>query len=257
MLLDRKKAAAMAEETLQLIQSPRYKDLVDRAVQGTREYPPDYRPQACTGDHATGVEVKNESTLAAARRLSNPAALNFASAKNPGGGFLSGARAQEESLARSSGLYSCLVGRKMYEHHRAHPDPMYTSWAVYSPGVPVLRDDDGRVLDEPYLCSFITAPAVNGKVVLERGRATRDQIRAVMDDRVFRVLSIAAENGHESMVLGAWGCGVFGNDPDMIAELFHQRLTRDFRGAFRHVVFAVLDHSPDFRTLNAFKKRWS
>ena len=56
-----------------------------------------------------------------------------ASAKHPGGGFLGGARAQEESLARSSGLYACINGNPMYDHHKAHGDAMYTDYAIYSP----------------------------------------------------------------------------------------------------------------------------
>src|SRR5207253_843688 len=100
-----------------------------------------------------------ETTLASARRLvaagQRPAALNFASAKHPGGGFLNGALAQEESLARSSALYACLVGNPMYTFHQAQSDALYTDYAIYSPDVPVFRGDDGALLPEPYLCSFI------------------------------------------------------------------------------------------------------
>src|SRR5205823_7936071 len=117
-----------------------------RAVQGTRSYPPDHALiKVEPGNTPTRFEVANETTLAAARRLLTaglrPVALNFASATAPGGGFLSGARAQEESLARSSGLYACLVGNAMYEFHRPRHDPMYTHYAIYSPDVPVFRTD--------------------------------------------------------------------------------------------------------------------
>lgn len=76
------------------------------------------------------------------------AALNFASATHPGGGFLSGARAQEESIARSSGLFACLEGREMYSWHRSRLDAMYSDWIIYSPDVPVFRTDDGELLEE-------------------------------------------------------------------------------------------------------------
>jgi uncharacterized protein (TIGR02452 family) len=94
-------------------------------------------PETHTGDNQTVIEVKNETTLAAARRLLDlarkPVALNFASATHPGGGFLSGGLAQEESLARSSGLYACLRNNPMYEYHRSNYDPLYSNYAIYSP----------------------------------------------------------------------------------------------------------------------------
>src|SRR5208283_3500713 len=115
--------------------------------------------------------------LEAARRLiaerCRPAVLNFASATQPGGGFLSGSRAQEESLARSSGLYACLSGNPMYEFHRTRRDAMYTDYFVYSPDVPVFRTDEGNLLEQPWRCSFITAPAVNAKAVLKRDPSRR------------------------------------------------------------------------------------
>jgi uncharacterized protein (TIGR02452 family) len=269
-LMSRKQAAALGREAVQILQAGRYRtaggkvveigDLLRRAVEGTCSYPPGQPvPRAQPGGRETRFEVVNETTLSAARRLVEAghrvAALNFASAKNPGGGFLGGARAQEESLARASGLYACLAGHEMYEYHRAQHDPMYTSWALYSPDVPVFRDDDGDLLDEPYLCSFITAPAVNAKVVLARDRSRRPQIEAAMRERVGKVLAIAAAQGHDALVLGAWGCGVFGNDPEQIAQFFWYDLTGPFRGTFARVVFAVLDWSDDAHFIGPFRKR--
>src|SRR5207253_5281746 len=123
-------------------------------------------PPPLAAHAAPRVEVTAETTLSAARRLATTGArviaLNFASAKNPGGGFLAGSQAQEESLARSSALYACLEPqREFYEHNRALRSALYSDHILFSPGVPVFRDDAGRLLDEPYLVSFITAPAVN------------------------------------------------------------------------------------------------
>lgn len=111
----------------------------------------------------TVLEVTGESSLEAARRLTGPVAvLNFASARNPGGGFLNGAQAQEEALCRASALYTCLLeARGFYDHHRAHRDPFYTDRVIHSPAVPVFRDDRGRLLDEPYTAGFLTAAAPN------------------------------------------------------------------------------------------------
>ena len=110
----------------------------------------------------TSVQVTNETTLLAAKRVvdagTRPLALNFANGINPGGGFLSGSRAQEEVLCRSSALYHCLVNDPMYEAHRRRPQPDSTNWAIYSPRVPVFRHDDGTELDRPCILDVITCP---------------------------------------------------------------------------------------------------
>ena len=227
------------------------------AVAGTCELRPEQAvAHAPARVHDTRVEVCNESTLAAARRLvgADPVALNFASAYNPGGGFLGGARAQEESLCRASALHACIVGRPMYAHHAANRDPMYTSWLLYSPGVPVFRDDDGALLETPWTCGFITAAAPNVKVLRERSPERLEQVRAVMRERAGRVLGVAAREGHASVVLGAWGCGAFGGDTGLVAECFHEALVGRFRGAFAAVVFAVLDSTAERRFIGAFER---
>jgi uncharacterized protein (TIGR02452 family) len=116
---------------------------------------------------ATRIEVTGETTLAAAKRLaesdaSDPLCLNFASAKNPGGGFLGGAEAQEENLAKSSLLYPCIVQMNaMYQGNRKSGTCLYCDDMIYSPKVPVFRDDDYNLLDRHYLVSMVTSPAVN------------------------------------------------------------------------------------------------
>lgn len=271
MSMTRNRAAELARETVRIIKEGRYTtdagqvvpvaDFVRRSVQGTCSYPPDHPLAAVpVKDRPTRFQVLNETTLSAAQRLAEagqrPLALNFASAKHPGGGFLSGARAQEESLARSTGLHACLVGNPMYDLHASRPDPMYTHYAIYSPDVPIFRTDDGTLLPKPYTCSILTSPAVNAKVVLERDRTRRPEIREAMQTRIQRVLSIAALHGHDTLILGAWGCGVFGNDSEEIAQLFHHALTEEFRGAFAQVVFAVLDWSEDEHIIGPFRQKF-
>lgn len=146
------------------------------------------------------------------------ACLNFASAKNPGGGFLGGSQAPEASLARSSGLYACISPMEGYDAaNRSCGTPLYTDHMTYSPGVPVFRDDAGRLLDEPYLVSFITAPAVNAGAVSKNRPAEVPQILPVMRRRAEYTLKVALDNGEKHLVLGAWGCGVFRNDPAGVA----------------------------------------
>jgi uncharacterized protein (TIGR02452 family) len=266
MSISRGKAAQFAKETVAILRAGHYTtpagvrveiagDL-DRAVEGTVSYPPDANlPGFPGGSHATRFEVADETTLAAARRLSaeglRVAALNFASARHPGGGFLNGARAQEESLCRSSGLYSCISGNAMYAFHSGQRGGFYSNYAIFSPDVPVIRDDDGELLARPYLCSFITAPAVNAGALKHTEHRT---IRAEMEQRIDKVLAIAAGHGHDAIVLGAWGCGVFRNDPEMIADLFHEALMGAFHGVFARVAFAVLDSSGDRHFIGPFER---
>jgi len=208
---------------------------------------------------STTFEVVNRTTLAAARELCalepgvEVLCLNFASARHPGGGFLGGARAQEESLARSSGLYPCIAQMQgMYEANRSFHSCLYTDHMVYSPKVPVFRDDDTNLLDQPYAVAFLTAPAVNAGAVKEHERSL---IEPTMYARMEKLLSVAVVQGHHTLVLGAWGCGVFKNDTARVAEAFRRHLieTETFRGAFKKVVFAVTDWSPERRFIGPFE----
>jgi uncharacterized protein (TIGR02452 family) len=217
---------------------------------------------------STLFEVTGESSLEAARRLvrkdagrpADPVAvLNFASARNPGGGFLNGAQAQEEALCRASALYTCLLrAREFYDHHRAHRDPFYTDRVIHSPAVPVFRDDRGGLLDEPYTVGFLTAAAPNAGVVLRTAPERAPQLGPALAVRAERVLETAAAHGYRRLVLGAWGCGVFQNDSAQVAGAFHDLLVNGrFAGAFDHVVFGVLDRTRDQATRGSFEQAFA
>jgi len=259
-----REAAAISEAGYYVAPSGRRVELAEsirRAIASTRDWAPDASvPAPRSSARKARISVVNASSLATARAMTKtPMVLNFASAKKPGGGFLSGARAQEESLARSSALYACIAPSPMYEHHRARSDAMYTSWMIHSSRVPIFRDDDdatGRLLEEPWEASFLTAPAPNAKVVLERDPSRREEVDRVMRERARRALAIAAAHGETHLVLGAWGCGVFGNDCAVVADAFARALAGDFAGVFEEVVFAVLDWSPEQRFLRPFEARF-
>jgi uncharacterized protein (TIGR02452 family) len=140
----------------------------------------------------------------------------------------------------------------MYEFHRARRDAMYTNYAIYSPDVPIIRTDDGALLEQPWLCSILTAPAVNAKAVLQHDPSRRPEIRHAMRERVHKVLTVAAVHGHDTLVLGAWGCGAFGNDGEEIAELFREVLRDRFSGVFARVAFAITDWSKEQRFIGPF-----
>lgn len=200
----------------------------------------------------TAIEVTGESSLDAILRLLGEGrkdilCLNFASAKNPGGGFLGGAQAQEESLARSSGLYPCQLGATAYYNANRHEKScFYTDYMIYSPQVPILRRNDGTTVDQLLTAAFITAPAVNTGVVKHREPHRIHEIEAVIKRRMEKVLAIAMAHGHKTIVLGAWGCGVFQNNPDEIAKHFKEVIDARFKHDFEKIVFAVYSRHERF-----------
>lgn len=200
----------------------------------------------------TRIQVVNETTLGASQRMVEsglrPLALNFANGIHPGGGFLGGARAQEEVLCRSSALYKMIVDDQMYAEHRQRPQPDSTDWAIYSPDVPVFRTDVGAVLEQPWLLSIITCAAPYAPA-LGQPRAGN-----LLKRRIDRVLAIARAYGHSVLVLGAWGCGAFGNDPHRTAVDFRHALEGEFSETFSEIVFAITDWSPERKFLGPFRQ---
>jgi uncharacterized protein (TIGR02452 family) len=264
--ISRELAAEYGRQAVQITESGEYRtssgrvvkiaEMVRRSIDGTVSYPPGQPFQESKrGNHQTQITVENKTTVEAARRLiaqgCHPVVLNFASATHPGGGFLGGARAQEEYLARSSGLYACISNNVMYAYHRSRRDPLYTNYVIYSPEVPVFRSDDGSLLDEPYTVGMITSPAVNANKMIS---ARKGEIGPAMWLRILKVLSVGLNHGHDSIVLGAWGCGAFGNDGHEIAALFQKALGQNFKGVYRQVIFAIVDWSRERRFIGPFQE---
>lgn len=202
--------------------------------------------------------VENISTVEAIRRLAaqgreNIGVLNFASAKNPGGGFINGAMAQEESLAASSTLYRTLTANEeYYRENRAHRSMIYTDYAIYSPDVVFFRDGNFK-LAEPVKASVLTLPAVNMGQVMQKGEDTA-KAKSAMKRRMKLALAIFARQGAKNLVLGAYGCGVFRNDPWDIAAWWEEHLESGLGDLFDSVFHAVLDRSRDGTCIKAFLK---
>ncbi|MFF7774943.1 TIGR02452 family protein [Streptomyces tanashiensis] len=233
------------------------------ALSGTRLHGPEPVPVTPDTDRTPTLTVTPESSLAAARRMTAAdttrpvAVLNFASARNPGGGYLNGAQAQEEALCRASALHATLLrAPAYYAHHRAERDALYTDRVIHSPRVPVFRDDRGTLLAEPFTVGFLTSPAPNAGVVRRNTPELADRLPAALASRAERVLETAAAAGYRRLVLGAWGCGVFRNDPAEVAGAFRALLTGEgrFAGHFEEIVFAVLDRASGTPTLAAFER---
>jgi uncharacterized protein (TIGR02452 family) len=228
---------------------------------GTVSYPPEFTA-APTGPFTGRPEVTDEDSMRAAHRLTGEGAghvavLNFASARNPGGGYLRGAPAQEEDLCRSALLYRCLLeAPDYYAAHRASDDLRYSHRVIWSPEVPVIRDGQRRLLEQPYTVSFLTSPAPNAGQLERRSDRDPAEIAELLAERARRVLAVAAVHGARELVLGAWGCGVFGNDPAQVAAAFEQALASHGAG-FARVVFAIWDRSPESANRQAFRHRFA
>jgi putative RNA 2'-phosphotransferase len=257
---------AIAKATLAACEAGSYEGVdlapaLASAKAGTRTFGLDAELPAQRAPGAMTVRVTAETTIEALVRLGDDrhvACLNFASAKNPGGGFLGGAQAQEESLARSSGLYPCLLTQVTahYEPNRRHGSALYLDLAIWSPRVPFFRTDDGGWLPRPLLASVITCAAPNAGALAQHGKARPDALAATLHRRAGLVLAIAAHHGVERLVLGAWGAGVFRNDPAMVADAFAAQLDGPFAGAFAEVVFAVIG-GPGNANYDAFSARFA
>jgi uncharacterized protein (TIGR02452 family) len=270
----RTKNVSIAKETLEVIKNKKYTSLsgtavdiskeIDSAVDGTVYYEGDSlvgMPSDQAPIHAK-IEVTNETTAQAAVRLqaagiTNLIALNFASARNQGGGFLAGAIAQEEDLCRASGLYGCLKRKPLFYNANILCDnAFYTDGILYSPQVPFFRDEHNLFLEQPFTLSIVTAPAPNLSAPRLSIRLGKEEPASVIEDlirkRAVRILQVAHANGHKNIILGAWGCGAFGNDPEMVSKAFMLALTKV--PYFEHVTFAVYDTREPFVLYETFKE---
>lgn len=213
----------------------------------------------CKEGRQPETRVENISTVEAVRLLAAEGkteigVLNFASAKNPGGGFLNGAKAQEESLTVSGTLYPTLTAHEeYYRENRAHSSMMYLDYGIYSPEVILFRDGTFRLTETPVKASVLTMPAVNMGQVLLKGEDAA-QAKRVMRRRMKLILGIFAEKKAKHLVLGAYGCGVFRNDPGEVAIWWKELLEEGMGEYFDSVFHAVLDHSKGQECIKAFQE---
>jgi uncharacterized protein (TIGR02452 family) len=269
-----------AQETLEILDTGRYTNLAGEvvdflaaqqaAVAGTTLYQPDRANELFASTNTDRpetplrIEVTDETTQIAAHRLvtsqgcDDLVLLNFASARNPGGGFTNGAKAQEEDLCRCSGLYPCLLTQPLYyDINRAQTSLLYTDNIIYSPQVPFFRTSSRDLLARPFLTGVITAPAPNAGQIRLKQECSADRVESVLKQRAGLILAIARQHQHRSLLLGAWGCGVFANDPHLVADAFGTWLASPtFTGCFDRVTFAIYDRSKERSTLAAFRSRF-
>lgn len=177
----------------------------------------------------TTITVEDVDTLGAAQQYQEPCCLNFASHKRPGGGYKSvqhipmPIKTQEEDLFRRSNLPELMDNKHIRQHY-----PLKDEKGIYTNNIQVDRDQK-LVPHDPYFISLITVAAL-----VDPGLG-----HPMTEKKVRRILEIAADNRQKTLILGAWGCGAFRNEPEEIAALFKTHLEGDFKGVFETVVFAI------------------
>lgn len=217
--------------------------------------------------HARVICSRLRSFEAAAKyKGQHIAVLNFASATNPGGGVTRGASAQEECLCRCSTLYPCLNDAKIwdmfYNPHRAAKNPLHNDDCIYTPNVYVIKDDDYNLLEEPFQVDVITCAAPNlrerptNSYNASDGKAvdiSSEELLHLHEKRAERILTLAAINGAEVVILGAFGCGAFKNNPEIVAQAYRNVIPK-FVHCFQTIEFAVYCRPKSDANYDAFVK---
>lgn len=188
-------------------------------------------PQKSAEQGETEFVVLNADSTEAVLQNPGAALLNFASYRHVGGGFITGAWAQEEAICHDSTLYNVLRGfGKFYaENEKTLNRSLYTDRAIFSPGI-IFERGGGAAK-----CSVITCAAPNFSAARGHG-VTQGENETALAKRVDFVISIAEEQACGEVILGAWGCGVFGQDPRVVARLFKERLAAS---SLKRAVFAI------------------
>lgn len=185
--------------------------------------------------------------------------LNFANPVHPGGGVRRGARAQEEDLCRKSSLLLALEdesAKKYYDYNASLHTYMGSDAMIINPTVEIIKDAKGELLDESAVVSVMTcaAPMISSGIE----GMTQAEYEQMFYERIVATLKVAAHYRYKYLVLGAWGCGAFGNDAQVIAKLYFKAFKEfNYNGLsheslFNQIYFAVLDRSSDQYNFNSF-----
>lgn len=245
---DRTKLAQLAEHHTNIMEE-QFAAQIAESVKNTLTYSGSdaYDLRGYTRHNVSVVEIYGFTTEQAISALDldgKVAVLNFASYKNPGGGFLNGMTAQEEALCHASNLYNILKNfGSYYNWNRKNlNNGLYFDRALYTPGV---QFNCGKVAD------VITCAAPNLSPIIRYNTLSQESIIKWQIRRVAFMLNVCKIQQVDTLVLGAWGCGVFKNDPYTIAYLFKYFLNK-MNGQFKRIIFAIPgeDHSGKLKIFN-------
>ena len=233
--------------------SKEFEKEIEYSIENTKKYSEKSKFLPLLPKYTTEIVVEDLDSVAAILNedSDNIAVLNFASYKNPGGAFLLGSSAQEESLCHESFLYNVLSTQHAYyaENDKAKNKALYLDRALYSPNIMFERNGNRK------FCDVITCASPNLTAAKKYCNITDKQNTEALSSRVEFILNILAEQNKETIILGAFGCGVFGQSPVEVSLCFKDYLETKFKNVFKKVVFAVPNGMNG--NLKAFKKTFS
>ena len=242
-------------------------DSCDKSRKGTVFYPKDKYFDESTFKIKKGqINVNENKTFQDVFRLKKLypkkkiCALNFASATTPGGMVKKGSSAQEECLCRSSTLYFALNLRylytKYYDPHRDSGDPLYTDALIYIPNIKIIKTDDDfpvRLDKKDYTdVDIITCAAPK----LRNIKISDEKLYEIHVSRAKHILNIALHHGVDIIVLGAFGCGAFRNNPRVVAKAYKDVL-EEYKKYFDVIDFAIYHREFELENYNAFMEAFS
>ncbi len=243
----------------------------DVKMNGSRE---DFQPPFVIGgrcghgceniDSFAMARKRLEDTYLLAKDDSGILVLNLANPVHPGGGVRNGARAQEEDLCRKSSLLLSLESKeahRYYDYNRNLNTYMGSDALMITPSVEIIKDENGELLDDTVIVSVLTCAAP----MLSHGKEgmSESEYEDMVYNRIMGMLKCVAYLGYRHLVLGAWGCGAFGNDAHVISDLFYKALKElNYNGLrekdlFRRIDFAVLDRSREQYNFKEFYRNFS
>lgn len=207
------------------------------------------------------IEIVESTTFQCARELkpqfSEIAVLNFANPFEPGGGVRRGAMAQEECLCRCSDLYNALAQpyfiKNYYLYHLVRVTYNFSDRLIYSPDITVIKSDDRipQLLDTPFFVDVITCAAPCLRILDMR---SDEKLMKLYKSRIKNILEVAMSKDVDCIVLGAFGCGAFRNNPNLMAKAFAAVLIDEgYAEYFKKVVFAIKRTGDFCKNLYAFE----
>ncbi len=243
-------AAKACEHTEKM--DKRYSFEIFFARENSKVYSPNSEFNIEPNKYETETLFLNTDTVSALKQvnragMSYVGVLNFASYKSPGGLFLDGSMAQEEALCHESYLYNVLRDMpEYYAYNNKHLNrALYTNRALFTPEMKFRNR---------YWCNVLTCAAPNYRVAHRFNKVSAEENYKVMKNRTDFMLSCFADNKCPCIILGAWGCSVFGQNPAEVAGIMKELLDTKFKGCFEQVVIAVPGKN---RNYEEFKKVFS
>ena len=227
----------------------KYSKEIEESVKNTRIYNPTFYCLDKKEGRKTEIKVIDADTVHAGKIYNGEgkvALLNFSSYKNAGGMFIKSSKAQEECLCHASYLYNVLsqFNDKFYDWNCSHKNrALYLNRGLYSPDI---------IFNGEFKCDVITCAAPNKSAAQKYQDISDEENREELKSRIRFVLDIAKDNNVDVLILGAYGCGVFGQNPKEVANIFKEYLNTTHKDLFSKVIFAIPDGK--YGNFGAFKK---